>query len=76
MPPDCHDMAVWAELLDQMEAWPEDPELVDETDILGLCANGAEGGTNMPASSSGMLEAMLVGCVGDHCVALCSGMLF
>lgn len=34
-PTDCQDMADCAELVDQMEAWPEDPELVDETEMRG-----------------------------------------
>lgn len=44
---DCHDMEDWAELVDQMEAWPEEPELVDDTDILGRWLKGAVGCMNM-----------------------------
>jgi hypothetical protein len=33
--PDAHDMDDRAELTDQREAWPEDPELVEETEIRG-----------------------------------------
>lgn len=36
--PDCQDMDERAEFTDQSEAWPEEPELVDETDILARCA--------------------------------------
>lgn len=41
---DCHDMEERAELTDQRDAWPEDPELVEETDILVRWENGYEGG--------------------------------
>ncbi len=41
-----------AELTDHKEAWPEDPELVEETDILGRCEYGKEGGIKTPLSDS------------------------
>jgi len=33
--PECHEKDDWAELVDQMDAWPEEPELTEEMDILG-----------------------------------------
>jgi hypothetical protein len=39
-----------------MEAWPEEPELVEETEMRGRCENGAEGGRKMEASSVGLVS--------------------
>jgi hypothetical protein len=36
---DCHDIADCPELVDQIDAWPEDPELVEETEIRGRWLN-------------------------------------
>lgn len=33
--PECHEKDDCAELVDQMDAWPEEPELTEEMDILG-----------------------------------------
>jgi hypothetical protein len=42
----------WPELVDQMEAWPEEPELVEETEMRGRWLKGAWGGMKMAASLS------------------------
>lgn len=39
-----------AELVDHIDAWPDDPELTEEIEILGRCAKAADGGKNMEAS--------------------------
>jgi hypothetical protein len=41
-----------------MEAWPEEPELVDETEMRGrwVWAKGAEGGRKREASSVGLAK--------------------
>lgn len=39
-----------------MEACPEEPELVEDTEMRGRCENGAEGGRNMEASSLGLVK--------------------
>lgn len=47
---DCQDIEDCPELVDQMEACPEEPELVDETEIRGRWLNAAWGGRNMAVS--------------------------
>lgn len=34
-PVEAQDTADWADKLENMDAWPEEPELVDETDMRG-----------------------------------------
>ena len=64
--------------MDQIEAWPEDPELTDEMEMRGrcVCEKGAEGGRNMvvsfrSASSVGLVKTQ-VG-AADHAPARSSG---
>ena len=49
-------MADCAELVDQIEAWPEDPELVDETEMRGRWAKLGLCGTRKAADTT---EAMV-----------------
>jgi hypothetical protein len=51
---ECQDMEDRPELTDHREAWPEDPELVDETDILVRCEYGKEGGIKTPLLSASL----------------------
>jgi hypothetical protein len=48
--PVCQDMLDWAEWVDQMEAWPEEPELTEETEMRGRWQKGAEGGRKIEVS--------------------------
>lgn len=52
--PECHENEDWAELVDQIEARPEETELTEDIDILGRCTweKGAEGGMKIEASVS------------------------
>jgi len=52
--PECQEKEDCAELVDHMEAWPDEPELTEEMDMRGRCAwvNGAEGGMKIDASTS------------------------
>lgn len=45
--------------MDQIEAWPDDPEDVEETEILGRWLNGAEGGINIDETSSGRVSILI-----------------
>lgn len=56
---DWYEKLDWAEFVDQMDAWPDDPELTDDIEILGRWANAADGGKNMEASMPFMSEAVV-----------------
>lgn len=53
-------MEDWPEFVDQIEAWPEEPELVEDTDILGRWLYGAAGVMNMAISSTTQGQRVLV----------------
>ena len=62
------DMEERPELTDHREAWPEDPELVDETDILVRCEYGNEGGMKTPPLSASLT---VINCLSETWPGVC-----
>jgi hypothetical protein len=65
-----HDKAECPEPVDQIEAWPEDPEAVDETEIRGRWLNGIGGGIEKSACSASVRPGLIRGCGAEDQLAL------
>jgi hypothetical protein len=63
---DAHDMDDRAELTDHREAWPEDPELVEETEIRGRWLRYDMGG-EMKAEGSDLTTPAPAGAIRETC---------
>lgn len=73
---DCQDIEDCPELVDQMEACPEEPELVEETEMRGRWLNAACGGRNMAGLGKFMSSEMISCLISAEGVVAVDEMLF